>query len=114
MSSDELYDDKGQLTDSGKATMGLHTDSWYTEMRQADNYAKAIKDIEAEIAKDPYNQDFIDRRNDLIDKQQEHIKNAQQEKEAIKSLVEDGINKELDALSDLIDKRKDALDSAKD
>lgn len=114
MSSDELYDDKGQLTDSGKATVGLHGVNYETHMRQAGYYAEEAAKEKKELEKDPYNQDRIDHYNELIDKQQESIKSAQDEKEAIRDLVKDGIDKELDALSDLIDKRKDALDSEKD
>ena len=114
MSSDELYDDKGQLTDSGMATMGLHGMNYNVEMAQADKAGEEAAKIKKELEKDPFNQDLLDRYNDLIDSQQEHIKNAQSEKEAIKDLVSDGINKELDALQDLIDKRNEALDSEKD
>lgn len=113
MSSDELYDDSGQLTDSGKATMGLRGVNYNVEMAQADKAGKEAAKIKKELEKDPYNQDLLDRYNDLIDSQQEHIKNAQDEKEAIRDLVEDGINKELDALQKLIDKRNDALDAEK-
>lgn len=114
MSSDELYDDKGQLTDSGKATMGLHGVNYNVEMAQADKAGQEAAKIKKELEKDPYNQDLLDRYNELIDSQQEHIKNAQKEKEAIRDLVKDGIEKELDALQDLIDKRNDALDVEKD
>ena len=114
MSSDELYDDKGQLTDSGMATMGLHGMNYNIEMAQADKAGEEAAKIKKELEKDPFNQDLLDRYNELIDSQQEHIKNAQSEKEAIKDLVSDGINKELDALQDLIDKRNEALESEKD
>ena len=114
MSSDELYDDKGQLTDSGMATMGLHGMNYNVEMAQADKAGEEAAKIKKELEKDPFNQDLLDRYNELIDSQQEHIKNAQSEKEAIKDLVSDGINKELDALQDLIDKRNEALESEKD
>ena len=93
MSSDELYEDNGQLTDSGMATMGLHGMNYNIEMAQADKAGEEAAKIKKELEKDPFNQDLLDRYNDLIDSQQEHIKNAQSEKEAIKDLVSDGINK---------------------
>lgn len=114
MSNKKLYEDNGQLTDEGKATMGLHGQNYNSYMYQADKYAQEIKKLDAEIAKDPYNQDLINRRQELLELQQESILNAEQEKDAIKDLVEQGIEKELDSLSDLIDKRNEALDSAKD
>lgn len=114
MSNKKLYEDNGQLTDEGKATMGLHGQNYNSYMYQADKYAQEIKKLDAEIAKDPYNQDLINRRQELLELQQESILNAEDEKNAIKDLVEQGIEKELDSLSDLIDKRNEALDSAKD
>ena len=70
--------------------------------------------IQAEIAKDPYNQELIDRRKELLELQQESIIAAENEKEAIKDLVEEGIDKQLESLQDLIDKQGEMLDSQKD
>lgn len=114
MSNKKLYDDKGQLTDEGQASMGLHGVNYNTYMNQADQYAKKVAELNAQIAKDPYNQDLINKRDEYLEAQRESILNAEDEKDAIKSLVEDGINKELDALQELIDKRNEALDNAKD
>ena len=114
MDNKKLFEDNGQLTDEGMATMGLHGTNYNTYMYQADKYAEELKRIQAELAKDPYNQNLIDRRQELLEAQQEAILNAEQEKDAIKDLVEEGIDKELDSLSDLIDKYEEALDSQKD
>lgn len=56
----------------------------------------------------------IDRKNELIDAQQQAILSAEDEKDSIKDLIQDGIDKQLDALDDLIDKYLDCLDSEKD
>ena len=114
MDNKKLFEDNGQLTDEGMATMGLHGTNYNTYMYQADRYAEELKRIQAELNKDPYNQNLIDRRQELLEAQQEAIKNAEDEKNAIKDLVEQGIEKELDSLQDLIDKYNDALDSQKD
>ena len=114
MSNKKLYDDKGQLTDEGQASMGLHGVNYNTYMNQADQYAKKVAELNAQIAKDPYNQDLINKRDEYLEAQRESILNAEDEKDAIKSLVEDAINAELDSLDKLIDKRNEALDSAKD
>ena len=50
----------------------------------------------------------------LIKAQQDAIANAEQEKQAIKSLVKDGIDAQLDALQKLIDKYKESINSVKD
>ena len=114
MSSKDLYDDKGQLTDEGKATMGLHAQNYNTHMEQASNYDTEITDLNKQIAKDPYDQDLINRRDELLKLQQKSILAAQDEKEAIRDMVEEGIEIELDALQEKIDKHNEALDSAKD
>lgn len=114
MDNDKLYDDRGQLTNEGLSTMGLHGVNYNVYMAQADKYAKEIENLNKEISKDPYDQDLIDRRQELIELQQESIINAEDEKNAIKDMVEEGIQLELDALQELIDKRNEALDAAKD
>lgn len=114
MSNGDLYDDRGQFSNTGTATMGLHAQNYGTYMAQADMYAKEMERINQEIAEDPYNDDLIQRREELLELQQESILAAEDEKQAIADLVEDGINIELDALKDLIDTYEDSLDSARD
>lgn len=114
MQDEKLYEDNGQLTNQGKATMGLHAVNYDTYMEKADKYAAEIKKINKDIAKDPYNQDLIERKQELIELQQESILAANEEKQAIKDMVSEGIEKELDALKKLIEKYKDSLNSQKD
>lgn len=114
LSSNKLFDDKGFITDEGKATMGLHGVNYNTYMSQADEYRKEMEKIQAELSKDPHNQTLVDRRKELLELQQESILAAEDEKEAIKDLVEDGINKQLESLQDLINKYNDMMDAQKD
>jgi hypothetical protein len=116
MSSEKMYDDKngGQITEYGKATFGLHGVKHNTLMAQADEYRKEMEKIDEQLKSDPSNQTLIDRRSELLKLQQESITSAKQEKDAIKDLVEDGINSQLDALQKLIDKYTDLLDTNKD
>lgn len=116
MSSEKMYDDKngGQITEYGKATFGLHGVKHNTLMAQADEYRKEMEKIDEQLKSDPFNQTLIDRRSELLKLQQESISSAKQEKDAIKDLVEDGINSQLDALQKLIDKYTDLLDTNKD
>ncbi|MCC8051536.1 MAG: phage tail tape measure protein [Clostridiales bacterium] len=113
LSNDVLYEDNGQLTDEGLATMGLHAVNYDTYLAQAQDYADEIAEIDKELADDPYNQDLIDRREELLELQQEMIIAAEDERDAIVDMVESGIEKELDSLQALIDTYTDALDSAK-
>ena len=116
MSSEKMYDDKngGQITEYGKATFGLHGVKHNALMAQADEYRKEMEKIDEQLKSDPFNQTLLDRRSELLKLQQESITSAKQEKDAIKDLVEDGINSQLDALQKLIDKYTDLLDTNKD
>lgn len=114
MSNKKLYEDNGQLTDEGMATMGQYGVKYNVYMAQANKYAKNIKELQADLAKDPYNQDIANQLQEYIEAQQEAILNAEDMKNSIKDMVSDGIDKELDSLQKLIDKRNDALDAAKD
>lgn len=115
MSNQTLYDkDTGKDTKYVTAIKGLHAVNYNAYMAQSDDYAKEIQEIDKEMAKDPYNTDLLERRQELLKAQQDAISNAEKEKQSIKSLVEDGINAQLDALQKLIDKYKEALNSKKD
>ena len=123
---DELYQDRGhtdkvenanvagKVTDKGMAVMGLHGQNYNTYMAQANQYAEEIKKLNAEIAKDPNNTKLIDRRKELLEAQRDNIKSAEDEKQAMADLIEDGINRQIDALGTLIDEYEDSIDSAKD
>lgn len=114
LDNNKLFDDKGNLTNEGLAVMGLYGQNYNVLMSKADAYRQEIEKLNAEIAQDPYNTDLITRREELLKLQQESIKGAEDEKQAIVDLVSNGIEKELDSLKELIDAYKNALDSAKD
>lgn len=114
MSRDRLFDERGGMTEQGKASMGLHAVNYNTYMSQADEYRKAVEELNREIEKDPYNQNLLERRRELLELQQESILAAEDEKDALKDLVKDGIDAELDSLQELIDKYGDMLDSQTD
>lgn len=114
MEDSKLFDDNGYLTETGDATMALHGINYNAYMEQARKYGEELNRIQSEIAKDPYNTTLIERREELLGLQQESILAAEDEKQAIKDLVEEGINLELDALQKLIDKYNESLDEAKD
>lgn len=114
LSNSNLYQDNGQFSDEGTAAMGLHAQNYNVYMAQADQYANEILALNEALSNDPYNTDLINRREELLELQQKSILAAEDEKQAIVDLVEDGINIELDALKELIDTYTDSLDSAKD
>ena len=117
MSNKDLHNDNGKLTEQGAATLGLHGLNYNTHMYQADDYGAEIAKIDRQIASgelDGNSKDVINRRRELVEAQRESILAAEDEKQAIKDLVEEGINKELDALQERIDLHNEELDSMKD
>ena len=113
LDEEDLFDDNGNMSDKGLAVQGLHAVNYNVYMAQAQDYADEIAKLNEEIAKDPYDMELIDRRNELIQSQQDAIANAMKEKEAILALIEEGYNKMLESLQELIDKRKEALQAEK-
>lgn len=109
-----MHNEDGSLTDHGLAVQGLRAMNYNIYMEQAASYADEIKKINAEIVNDPNDLTLIDRRNELLDLQQQAIQNAMAEKEAIKDLVSESYDKMLSSLQELIDKRKEALNAEKD
>lgn len=106
--------DNGKITSSGKAVEGLHAVNYNAYMTQADDYAKEIKKIDAEIANDPANTTLIERRQELLEQQRDMIKSAEDEKSAIKDLVSDGYDALSKALKKIADNYLDALNAQKD
>lgn len=113
LDGDDLTDDNG-LTENGIAAAGLRMQKYNTYMKQADAYAEEIQNIEKELEKDPYNTKLIERREELVGLQQKSILSAKSERDAIKDLVESGINAEIESLNKLIDKYKETLNATKD
>lgn len=90
LDNQKLYDDWGMFNERGWADTALHASKYNTYMQQALDYAEQREKIETELAKDRADKNLIERREELIQLQQESIKNAYAEKDAVKSLVEEG------------------------
>ncbi len=113
LGTDSLHGEKGEYTDKGLASLGLHAASYNIYMAQADAYADKIKEIDKELAEDPYNTELIRRKRELISAQRDMIKSAEDEKKAMTDLASTGYQKMADALKELIDKKKEALSAEK-
>jgi len=109
-----LYDENGQMNSYGMATLGMRAANYDVYMSKAAKYYAEMQKVQKELESDPYNKTLIARREELLGYQRSAIQAAEQEKEAVKSLVEEGFNAELDSLKELIDSYNDALDSEKD
>nr|DAJ69525.1 MAG TPA: chromosome segregation ATPase [Caudoviricetes sp.] len=102
------------LTNEGLAQLGNYASKYNIYMLQAEKYAGEIKKIEADIAKDPANQDLINRKEELVKAQRDVILSANDERKSMIDLARDGYDAVLEVLQDLIDKKKEALSSTKD
>lgn len=114
LSLSDLYDDNGKVTDEGAATYGLRVANLKIKQQQAAEYGRYAEQALSEYRADTNDKEALERYRKYIQLQRESLQACNDEKEAIRSLVEDGIDKQLDALQKLIDKRKDALQSEKD
>ena len=114
MSNKDMYDDNGNWTEYADATAGLHAVNYNAYMAQADEYAKALKELDEVYKDDSLNQDYLDRRKELVDNQREMISNAEQEKQSIIDIAKNGYDVLLESLQELIDKQKEALSIERD
>lgn len=113
--SDNLTDkDSGQLTRAGNATIGLRNYNYNAYLAEAQKLASELERLNQLVAENPTNTKLISRRDELLKKQRESIKAAQQEKKAIQDLVKSGLQAEADAMKKNIKAYTDYLDELKD
>ena len=103
----------GNWTETATAIQGLRVNNLQILEQQNREVADEIMKINADLANDPNNKKLLERRNALIDQQQNIIKGITQEKQSIKSLIQEGYETFLDYLQKSIDKRKEALEAQK-
>ena len=70
--------------------------------------------INEELANDPNNTLLIERRDELLDQHRDMIESAKDEQQAMKDLAEEGYNAYLNAMDNLIDKRKEMMENIED
>ena len=109
-----ITDDNGNMTKEGQAAQALLAQKYQLYLNQAKAYKDEIAKIDSDLANDPYDKELLDRKQDLIDKEQEAIKSAMSEKDAIKDLTNDAYSDFIDKLGDAIDKYKELMSTMKD
>lgn len=111
---DKFYDDKGVATNQGITGLGILASQYNVALQQHKRYTEEIKNLNKEIAKDPYNQDLIKRRQELYEADRKTIESSNDFKDSIRDVVEIGIKAQIDAMKELIDKYNDLIDAQKD
>lgn len=109
-----ITDNNGNMTKECQAAQALLAQKYQLYLNQAKAYKDEIAKINADLANDPYDKELLDRKQDLIDKEQEAIKSAMSEKDAIKDLTNDAYSDFIDKLGDAIDKYKELMSTMKD
>lgn len=116
LDSDNLFDsDTGMITQDGITAMGLTAQNYDTYLAKAQEYKEAIADLnkmykEGKIGLNDYNSQLRTYQQG----QRDSIKSANEAKKSLIDYVENGLNKEIDALSDAIDKKTELIDKMKE
>ena len=132
MDSDDLFDKQdgkeywgnGDVawTDEGITTLGLYAQQMEIAEYEARQYGEAIDKLTADYKAGLYSEnEYLEKLNELKSAQYDSIEAYEEAKDAIVELnkaridhVKKGIEKEIDAYSELIEKKKEALDAEKD
>lgn len=121
-SKDLVNKDTAEWTDEGITTLGLYAQKMDAAEVQAKKYEEQIKYLNKNWKKLGYTEEeYIDKLEELKNGQYDAIKAYNDTKDAIVDLnkerveaIKDGIQKEIDAYTELINKKKEELDSEKD
>ncbi len=109
--------DTGDFTEFGNAAFGLYKADYETSLAEADKYAKEYADIMNKISSGELSQSdeaVINRLRELQDEEWSAKLAAEDTLNSIISLVRNGYEAQLDALSKLIQKYKDLKQNTKD
>ncbi len=119
---DDAVDEMGNWTDKGITKMGLLAQEMERAQYRAQQYAEQIDYLNQEYAAGKYSTDeYNEKLQELKDGQWDSIKSYEAAKDAIVDLnkarvesAKNAIQKEIDAYSDLISKKKEELQLTKD
>ena len=113
MNKDLYDDDDGKITNEGLTVQGIHSENYAAYLKQADFTKKRFLQSKPNLQTILPIQLLLTKQ-EYIEAQRESVLAAYDEKNAIIDLIKDGYDKASDALSKLIDKRKEALEAEKD
>lgn len=118
---DKIVDDAGNWTDEGITALGLLAQQMENAQYKSQQYGEAIEKLKKDYAAGLYSTDeYNEHLAELTDGQYDAIKSYEDAKDAIVDLnkarvdaVKEGMQKEIDAYSELIEKKKESLSSDK-
>lgn len=117
----DLLNNNGWATDSGLATIGLYAQQMEQAQYESQKYAEEIKYLDQAYKEGKYNEtEYLAKLNELTSAQYASIEKYHDAKDAIVDLnktrvdaIKDGIQKEIDAYTKLINKKKEELSAEK-
>ena len=112
LENEDLFDENGNINKYGDATIGLHIASFETYKKQSEDYYKEMQELQNQIVNGA-GKDVLDRYYEMVDAHQDAILAAQDEKNAILDLIEQGYQAQLDSINELISKKQEALNAEK-
>lgn len=109
-------------TEEGIASLGLYAQQMEIAEYTSKQYAKAIDDLRKDYNAGKYSEnEYLEKLNELKEAQYDSIEAYHEAQDAIVELnkaridsIKNGIEKEIDAYSELIDKKKEELSAEKD
>lgn len=118
----ELTDDAGNWTKEGITALGMAAQEMENAKYRADLYGEQIEVLNKQFAEGKYSQDeYREKLQELKENQWDAIDSYESAKDALVDLnktriqvVKDGLQKEIDAYEELIQKRKEDLNSQKE
>lgn len=119
---DQIADEMGNWTNEGITALGLLAQQMENAQFKAQEYGDAIEKLKKDYANGLYSTDeYNEKLADLTESQYDAIKSYEDAKDAIVDLnkarveaVKEGMQKEIDAYSELIEKKKESLNSDKE
>ena len=110
-----LFDDNGKTTSAGNTVVALYEHQVELATLKAKQYADAIIAVRKELLNGNISQnEYNDKVAEYSKLQREASAEVKNYRDAIVSLITDGINKETDAYTKLNDAKKEALQAQKD
>jgi len=109
----DMYDKNGALTEAGTATFALDVYGIENSISKIKEYNDEVDRLNELYGKGDISQEAYDKRmQELREGVLESTETIYSLRDALKSLIEEGLNAELDALNEMIDKVKDNLSEA--
>lgn len=113
LSKQDLFEKKnGNMTENAIATLGLHATAYEVYKQQAQDYYEEVQELQKQLVAGA-GKDVLEQYQEMLKAHQDSILAAEDEKQAILDLIEEGYKAQLEALQKLIAKKKEQMQAEK-